>query len=192
MLKSNFQNQCLIMKIVGFYMGLCMLFGPIFFILHTFCYEKSAVKLHLKTGLSFYKPCPQKQSEVDESNKDTKVDLRAKHPVCIVNLDDIYSFLVNRPNYTTPRHNGKSRFAAVACKWSDDTESANGLRTWNSWSKCKKRMYWSLKSLCLAKRIRSTWVRPNIISRSLQLVDWQECRQLQWRRKYPIQEKRLK
>lgn len=67
-------------------MGICILFGPIFFILHTFCYEKSAVKLHMKTGMAFYKPCPQKKSEIDESTQDTKVDLRERHPVNSKNL----------------------------------------------------------------------------------------------------------
>jgi hypothetical protein len=76
--------------IIGLYLGICILFGPIFFILHTFCYEKTAVKLHMKTGLGFYKPCPQKKSEVDEQSHDTKTDLRSRHPVSTSTL-----FVVN-------------------------------------------------------------------------------------------------
>ena len=60
-------------------MGLSILFGPILFVLHTFCYEPSSIKLFAKTNFTFYKPCPAKQVEVKE--EDAKVDLRQKHPV---------------------------------------------------------------------------------------------------------------
>uniref|UniRef100_A0AC35EZ89 Uncharacterized protein n=1 Tax=Panagrolaimus sp. PS1159 TaxID=55785 RepID=A0AC35EZ89_9BILA len=42
-------------------------FGPIIFICHTFCYQKTATKLWNKTHFSPYKPCP--ISEASESPK---------------------------------------------------------------------------------------------------------------------------
>jgi hypothetical protein len=62
-----------------------MLFGPILFVLHTYCYETTAVKLFTKTGMTFYKPCPRKKGEVHE--EEAKVDLRKKHPVIYFNLE---------------------------------------------------------------------------------------------------------
>lgn len=73
-------------------MGLSMLFGPILFVCHTFCYEKTSIKMFTKTGMTFYKPCPQKKSEVVETDS-TKVDLRARHPVML--YAQLYLFYMN-------------------------------------------------------------------------------------------------
>ncbi|KAI6236864.1 hypothetical protein M3Y95_00203900 [Aphelenchoides besseyi] len=66
--------------LIGVYLGVCILFGPLIFILHTYCYEKGSIRLFAKTGLNFYKPCQLKKN-VTVENETSKVDLRTKHPL---------------------------------------------------------------------------------------------------------------
>ena len=43
------------------FLALCLILGPLIFIIHTFCYIETATKLWEKTSLSIYKPCPRKK-----------------------------------------------------------------------------------------------------------------------------------
>ncbi|KAI6186755.1 hypothetical protein M3Y98_00167000 [Aphelenchoides besseyi] len=76
--------------LIGVYLGVCILFGPLIFILHTYCYEKGSIRLFAKTGLNFYKPCQLKKN-VTVENEASKVDLRTKHPLTdpIVSRDNL-------------------------------------------------------------------------------------------------------
>lgn len=44
--------------LLGVYVGLCAVFGPMVFFLHTFCYTRSATALW-RTRLCCYRPCPE-------------------------------------------------------------------------------------------------------------------------------------
>ncbi|KAI6236159.1 hypothetical protein M3Y95_00128000 [Aphelenchoides besseyi] len=49
--------------LAAIYLAECVLFGPLVFVLHTYCYRKTARTLW-RTRICFYKPCPQKQLEI--------------------------------------------------------------------------------------------------------------------------------
>ncbi|CAD5225183.1 unnamed protein product [Bursaphelenchus okinawaensis] len=64
----------------GVYLGLCIIFGPMIFVLHTYCYEKSCRRLFETTGFTFYKPCPTKKGDPNHVEQVIeKVDLRKKN-----------------------------------------------------------------------------------------------------------------
>ncbi|KAI6183316.1 hypothetical protein M3Y97_00476400 [Aphelenchoides bicaudatus] len=41
----------------GAYTGICVIYGFMFFVLHTYCYEETAEKMYKWSHLCFYKPC---------------------------------------------------------------------------------------------------------------------------------------
>ena len=67
------------------YLALCLTFGPLILIFHTFCYEKIAARLFARFGLSVYKPCAPSRRKGEAKmavvHDSPKVDLRKKHPV---------------------------------------------------------------------------------------------------------------
>ncbi|CAD5231553.1 unnamed protein product [Bursaphelenchus xylophilus] len=66
----------------GVYLGLCVIFGPMLFVFHTYCYEKSCRRLFETTGFTFYKPCPTKKGDPNHVEKVVeKTDLREKKPL---------------------------------------------------------------------------------------------------------------
>lgn len=71
-----------LMWMAGVYLGLAVLFGPILFVFHTYCYEKTCQRLYAATGFGFYKPCPTKKGDPNHvEDVKEKVDLRKKNPV---------------------------------------------------------------------------------------------------------------
>jgi len=68
--------------VVALYVSLCILFGPLLFIFHTYCYEQVAVPVYARTSLIFYRPCkPTEKGGKVNAAVEEKVDLRQRHPL---------------------------------------------------------------------------------------------------------------